>query len=97
MPVVATLYAEELEAAGINVVGVSQFNTTEAETVAFVEHYGLSFPNIYDEQANLANLYQVQAVPTYVFLDKEGRIAHTSAGARGVALIQSALNGLQAE
>ena len=97
MPVVATLYKEKLEAAGVNVVGVSQFNTTEAETVAFVERYELTFPNIYDEAAQLAEAYGVRGVPTYIFLDKDGKIAHTSSGARGVFLIQSLLESLQEE
>ncbi len=97
MPAVDALYREELQAAGVHIVGVSQFNTTEAETVAFVERNGLTFPNVYDESAQLATAYGISGVPTYVFLDKEGRIAHRSAGARGVALIQSWLNDLLAE
>ena len=97
MPAVESLYREELQAAGVHIVGVSQFNTTEAETVAFVERNGLTFPNVYDESAQLATAYGISGVPTYVFLDKEGRIAHRSAGARGVALIQSRLNDLLAE
>ena len=97
MPAVATLYREQLEAAGIDVVGISQFNTTEAATIAFVEHGKLTFPNLYDDNALLAGVYQVPGVPTYVFLDKEGRIAHTSSGARGVALIESVLTQLAAE
>ncbi len=97
MPAVQSLYADELEAAGINVVGVSQFNTTEADTSAFVAGNGLSFPNIYDEQALLASAYGVSGVPSYAFLDRDGFIAHTSSGARGVLLIQSLLNELQDE
>lgn len=91
------LYRDELQAAGIHVLGVSQFNTTAAETVAFVERNELTFPNVYDENAQLAEVYGIRGVPSYVFLDKEGRIAHRSAGARGVALIQSRLNELLAE
>ena len=97
MPAVDALYRDELQAAGIEVIGVSQFNTTEAETIAFVARNELTFPNIYDANAALAEVYGVRGVPTYVFLDKEGRIAHRSAGARGVALIQSRLNDLLAE
>ena len=91
------LYREELQPAGVQVVGVSQFNTTESETAAFVARHELSFPNFYDANASLARAYGVQGVPTYVFLDKEGRVAHRSAGARGVALIQSRLNDLLRE
>lgn len=97
MPEVQKLYSQELESAGINIVGVSQFNTTEPETVAFVERFGLSFPNIYDQQAQLASTYGVNGVPSYVFLDKQGRIAHTSSGARGVLIIKTLLNTLDDE
>lgn len=97
MPAVAALYREELEAAGIDVVGISQFNTTEAATIDFVERNELTFPNLYDDAALLAGVYQVPGVPTYVFLDKAGRIAHTSSGARGVALIESVLTQLAEE
>ncbi len=97
MPVVAERYREKFEAAGINVIGVSQFRTTEADTIAFVERNQLTFPNIYDEQAQLASAYGIQGVPSYVFLDKAGRIAYRSAGARGVDLIEARLNDLLAE
>lgn len=97
MPAVADLYRDKLDAAGIDVVGISQFRTTEAETIAFVERNNMTFPNIYDAEALLARVYGVDGVPAYVFLDKEGRIAHVSAGARGVALIESVLDDLAAE
>ena len=97
MPDVADRYREKFEAAGIDVIGISQFGTTEADTIAFVEHHRLTFPIIYDEHAQLASAYGVEGVPSYVFLDKGGRIAHRSAGARGVALLENVLDNLQAE
>ena len=97
MPVVAERYREKFKTAGINVIGVSQFRTTEADTIAFVERNRLTFPNIYDGQAQLASAYGIQGVPSYVFLDKAGRIAHRSAGARGVELIETWLDDLSAE
>ncbi len=97
MPAVASLYREKLDAAGIDVIGVSQFNTSEAATVAFVERNQLTFPNVYDEQAQLAGAYGIRGVPSYVFIDKQGRIAHVSSGARGVDLIESWLDQLSAE
>jgi peroxiredoxin len=97
LPAVASLYREKLDAAGIDVIGVSQFNTSEAATVAFVERNQLTFPNVYDEQAQLAGAYGIRGVPSYVFIDKQGRIAHVSSGARGVDLIESWLDQLSAE
>ncbi len=97
MPVVASLYREKLDDAGIDVIGVSQFNTTEAATVEFIERHQLNFPNVYDGQAQLASAYGIQGVPSYVFIDKQGRIGHVSAGARGIGLIESWLEQLSAE
>ena len=81
----------------MNVIGVSQFNTSRADTVEFVERNQLTFPNFYDPDAAVATAYNIRGVPSYVFLDKEGRIAHRSSGARGVQLIESVLNELAAE
>ena len=97
MPVVASLYRDKLDAAGIDVIGISQFNTTEAATVEFVERNQLTFPNVFDEEAQLAGAYGIRGVPSYVFIDKQGRIAHVSAGARGIELIESWLDQLSAE
>lgn len=97
MPAVAALYREELRDAGVHIIGVSQFNTTEVATREFVERNELTFPNFYDPDAAVASAYGIRGVPTYVFLDKEGRVARTSAGARGVGLIEAVLNELSVE
>ena len=91
------MYREKLRDAGINVIGVSQFNTTRADTVAFVERNELTFPNFYDPEAAVAKAYDVRGVPSYVFLDKAGNVALSRSGARGVQLIESVLNELAAE
>ena len=97
MPVVAQRYRQEFLDAGVHVIGVSQFNTTEAATREFVDRHELTFPNLYDPDAAVASAYGIRGVPSYVFLDKEGRIARTSSGARGVELIATVLNELSVE
>lgn len=78
-------------------VGIAQFRTTEAETIDFVERNELTFPNFFDERAEVANAYNVQGVPSYVLLDKQGRIAYRSSGARGTQIIENWLETLLAE
>ena len=96
-PALEKLYRDDLLDAGIDIIGVSQFNTTKADTTSFVEENRLTFPNIYDPNSAIATAYGIRGVPSYVFLDKHGRIAHRSSGARGVQLIESVLNELAAE
>ena len=62
-----------------------------------MERNQLTFPNVYDAQAQLAGAYGISGVPSYVFIDKQGRIAHVSAGARGVELIANWLDQLALE
>lgn len=81
----------------MHIIGVAQYSTTPAETVAFAERNRLTFPNLYDANAELAAAYGVQALPGYVFLDRQGRISQRSSGARGVGFIESRLNELLAE
>ena len=44
---------------------------------------------------SLASAYGIGGVPSYVFLDKEGRVARTSAGARGVELIATVVERVE--
>ena len=88
MPTVATLYREPLSASGVTVIGISQFKTNEANSIAFIKQGNLSFLNVYDEDAQIAQAYTVRGVPTYVFIDRDGHIAATSSSARGVGLIE---------
>lgn len=94
MPAVQELYESELKDQGIAVIGIAQFRTTEKDTMGFVDENNLSFPNIYDEQAQIAARYGVDGVPAYVFIDTDGYIASTSAGAQGVEILRSTLTDL---
>ena len=74
--------------------GITQFNTTKGDAERFVSEHGLTFNNIFDEEAGIARKYDVQRVPHYVYIDRQGRIARQTAGARGIAVIESILQAL---
>ena len=77
--------------------GITQFNTTKGEAEQFVSEHGLTFNNIFDEEEGIARKYDVQGVPHYVYIDRQGRIARQTAGARGVQVINSILEQLVSE
>ena len=77
--------------------GITQFNTTKGEAEQFVSEHGLTFNNIFDEEEGIARKYDVQGVPHYVYIDRQGRIARQTAGDRGVQVINSILEQLVSE
>lgn len=94
MPVFNDWYEQEYRSAGVDVLGVSQFSTSREETLDFVQAKGLSFANVYDETAQLATAFQVEGVPSYVFLDSDGRLAGKSHGANGMQPLEDILTPL---
>lgn len=73
--------ARDLEAAwqayrdqGVVFLGV---NTSDSEGGArqYIEEFGLTYPSIQDTSADLSRVYGAGALPTTVFIDREGRVA----------------------
>ena len=97
MPVIQQTYAARLQNEGVAVIGVTQFRTTAEQARGFAAEHNLTFPSIFDAEAAIAQQYQVDGVPSYVLLDRQGRIAFRSSGARGVPLLENWLDQLLAE
>ena len=97
MPAVEYLYKSELKRNNIKIIGISQFNTTESDSIEFVRRHDLTFPNIYDPTDQVSTSYDVTGVPTYVFIDKQGNIVSRSSGAKGVDSIHTRLKKLLSE
>ena len=97
MPAVQALYERKLQDLGVQIVGVTQFDTTLGHAQGFIDNGGLTFENIFDPEAGIAVDYNVPGVPYYVYLDREGRIAGRTAGARGTQVIEVLLDDLDAE
>jgi peroxiredoxin len=44
------------------------------------EELGVSFPVLFDERKEVSRLYQVEAMPVTVLVDREGKIRHVHLG-----------------
>ncbi|MCB1019826.1 MAG: redoxin domain-containing protein [Acidobacteria bacterium] len=88
MPYVQALYDEHKER-GLAVFGVN----SEIHTVAinYLAKNGLTFPTLHDERMRVAMLFQVQALPSFVVIDRQGRIAGYLVGTRTKAQLEKAL------
>ena len=68
-----------------NEIMILAVNLTETEpginnVESFVEDFGLTFPIMLDEDIEVANLYQIQPIPTSFMIDSEGRIQSIAMG-----------------
>ena len=96
MPVLQQLYTANLLKDGVDVIGVT-IRTTPDQARQFNERLDIDFSSIYDEGGVVATSYGISGVPTYVFLDRESRVAFHSAGARGMEPIKQYLSRLADE
>jgi peroxiredoxin len=72
MPRIEALH-NDLKAKGLRVFGVNAEDANLARS--YVERNGYTFPTLSDPGMQVAQLYQVNALPTAVVIDKEGRVA----------------------
>jgi peroxiredoxin len=72
MPRIEALH-QELKDKGLRVFGVNGEDTNVARS--YVERNGYTFPTLSDSGMQVAQLYEVNALPTAVVIDKEGKIA----------------------
>ena len=74
MPTLQRLYREYREQ-GLVVLGVNVTAQDDPMAISpFVEHFGLTFPILLDEQADVSAAYSLRSLPTSYFIDRDGRI-----------------------
>jgi len=64
---------------GVAFVGVTYRDAQDA-SLAFIEEYGLTYPNGVDEMGRISDDYGVTAVPETFVIDREGRVAWLQIG-----------------
>ena len=71
--------------------------TTSDEARRFNAEQSIGFPSLHDPGGTIAASYGIAGVPTYIFLDRQGRVAFRSAEDHGMAPIKQNLRRLEAE
>lgn len=98
MPAIDNVYQANKEQ-GLDVLAVnSTFQDSESAAAAFVQEYGLIFPILLDRDGSVSRRYQLQALPTTYFVDRQGIIRDVvPGGPMSETLIQSKIADLLAE
>ena len=76
------------------VLGVNVQWDKEQLAKTFVEVYKLTFPVGRDATGEIGKLYQVEATPTSLFIDKAGRLVEQHEGELGEAEFVKRIDGL---
>ncbi len=98
MPTIEQIYQEN-KAQGLEVLAV---NTTDQDSESaaanFAQEFGLTFPILLDRDGSVSKRYQLLALPTTYFIDRQGIIrAVVPGGPMSETLIESKIADLLAE
>ncbi|MEE8221244.1 MAG: TlpA disulfide reductase family protein, partial [Woeseiaceae bacterium] len=78
MPLLDELYGR-YQRVGFNLLGVN-IDDDSRRAMAMVNELGISFPVLFDEDKKVSKLYEVEAMPLTILLDREGTVRHVHHG-----------------
>ena len=78
MPLLDELYSR-YQRVGFNLLGVN-IDDDSNRAMDMVRELGVSFPVLFDASKEVSKLYQVNAMPVTVLVDREGRVRHVHHG-----------------
>jgi peroxiredoxin len=78
MPLLDDLYAR-YERVGFNLLGVN-IDDDSRRAMQMIEELGVSFPVLFDQSKEVSKLYDVQAMPVTVLVDREGIVRYVHHG-----------------
>jgi peroxiredoxin len=98
MPAIDNIYQTNKDK-GLEVLAVnSTFQDSESAAASFAQEFGLTFPILLDRDGSVSRRYQLQALPTTYFVDRQGLIRSVvPGGPMSETLIQSKIADLLAE
>ena len=78
MPLLDDLYTR-YNRVGFNLLGVN-IDDDARRAMQMVEELGVNFPVVFDDTKEVSRLYQVEAMPVTVLVDKQGNVRHVHHG-----------------
>ena len=78
MPLLDELY-DRYQRVGFNLLGIN-IDDDSRRAMAMVNELGISFPVLFDEDKKVSKLYEVEAMPLTILLDREGTVRHVHHG-----------------
>jgi peroxiredoxin len=78
MPLLNDLYSR-YERVGFSLLGVN-IDDDSGRAMQMAEELGVSFPVLFDERKEVSRLYQVEAMPVTLLVDREGQVRHVHLG-----------------
>ncbi len=78
MPLLDELYAR-YQRVGFSLLGIN-IDDDSRRAMAMVDELGISFPVLFDEHKEVSKLYEVEAMPVTILLDREGTVRHIHHG-----------------
>jgi len=78
MPLLDELYTR-YQRVGFNLLGVN-IDDDSRRAMKMIDELGVSFPVLFDARKEVSKLYEVEAMPVTVLVDREGRIRHVHHG-----------------
>ncbi|MFI0090253.1 TlpA family protein disulfide reductase [Streptomyces bobili] len=92
----------DLKAQGVQFVGINVADAKESSALAFEKTYGVTYPSLYDPSSKLMLRFKkgtlnLQAIPSTLVLDREGKIAARSLAALSEEKLRSMIDPVLAE
>ena len=78
MPLLDELYTR-YERVGFNLLGVN-IDDDSRRAMQMIEELGVNFPVLFDAKKEVSKLYEVDAMPVTVLVDREGNVRHVHHG-----------------
>ena len=78
MPLLDQLY-QRYERVGFNLLGVN-IDDDSRRAMQMIEELGVDFPVLFDDRKEVSRLYDVDAMPVTVLVDREGNVRHVTQG-----------------